>query len=83
MPNSGLLPNGYFNNIDREVITQTVLWIQPWYLYQRWQLRTYCAYDVKQVIAEKKIGFDDSFYVTKCLKQIRIPRFTPYVRIVK
>ena len=30
-------------------------------------------YDVKKVIAEKKIEFHDSFHVTKCLQQIEIP----------
>ena len=31
------------------------------------------TYDVNKVFSEKKIGFDDSFYVTKCLKQIEMP----------
>ena len=30
-------------------------------------------YDVKKVYSEKKIGFDDSFDVNKCIIQIEIP----------
>ena len=30
-------------------------------------------YDVNKVFSEKKIGFYDSFDVTKCLQQIEIP----------
>ena len=31
------------------------------------------TYDVNKVFFLKKIGFDDSFDVTKCLQQIEIP----------
>ena len=31
------------------------------------------TYEVKWVSSAKKIGFDDSFDVTKCFKQIEIP----------
>ena len=31
------------------------------------------TYDVNKAISEKKIGFDDSFDVTKCLQQIEMP----------
>ena len=31
------------------------------------------TYDVNKVFSEKKIGFDDSFDVTKCLQQIEMP----------
>ena len=34
------------------------------------KLRTY---DVNKVFSRKKIGFDDSFDVTKCLQQIEMP----------
>ena len=30
------------------------------------------AYDVKKVFSEKKIGFEDSFDVTKCLRQFEM-----------
>ena len=30
-------------------------------------------YDVKKVFSEKKIGFDGSFVVAKCLQQVGIP----------
>ena len=30
-------------------------------------------YDVRKVFSEKKVGFDDSFDVTKCLQQIEMP----------
>ena len=31
------------------------------------------TYDVKLVISEKKLGFDDTFNVTKCHQQSEIP----------
>ena len=46
---------------------------KPWFLYQmvaHFMLRTG---DEIKVFFRKKIGFDDSFDVTKCLKQIEMP----------
>jgi len=31
------------------------------------------TYDINKVFFRKKIGFEDSFDVTKCLQQIEIP----------
>ena len=31
------------------------------------------TYDVNKVFSEKKIGFDDSLDVSKCLQQIEMP----------
>ena len=42
--------------------------------YIRWLLISRCARMMKtRSFSEKKIGFDDSFDVTKCLQQIEMP----------
>ena len=41
------------------------------FLYNRWLLILRCAR--KQGLFQEKIGFNDSFDVTKCLQQIEMP----------
>ena len=41
--------------------------------YIRWLLISRCARMSTRSFSEKKIGFDDSFDVTKCLQQIEMP----------
>ena len=41
--------------------------------YIRWLLISRCARMMKIMSFPKKIGFDDSFDVTKCLQQIEMP----------
>ena len=54
-----------------------------WFLYKMAAQNTLRTYDVKTgIFREKKIEFDPSFDVTKCLHQIEIPDLL-YVRRVK
>merc|ERR1740128_494915 len=48
--------------------------MQTMVFYIRWLLISRCARMIKtRSFDEKKIGFDDSFDVTKCLQQIKMP----------
>ena len=59
-----------------DLVTQNLLRtceLKPWFLYTmvaHFRLR---AYDVKKFFFRKKIGFNDSFDVTKCVKQLGMP----------
>ena len=58
----------YFNNNIYFIIM-----VRAWF-YIRWLLNSRCAQIIKtRSFSEKKIGYDDSFDVTKCLQQIEMP----------
>ena len=54
-------------------VTLFFLWLQHAYLYKMVAQNLLRTYDENYVFTEKKIGFDDSFDVTKCLQIIEMP----------
>ena len=48
---------------------------EAWFLYKMVPHFTLRKYDVNKVFFRKKIGFDNSFDVRKCLQQIEMPNY--------
>ena len=58
----------------RKYINNAITLIAAWFLYQMVAHNTLRTHDVKRpIFREKKLGFDHSFHVTKCLHHIEIP----------
>ena len=72
------LSNGFRVRVDSHNPSESggqtgIVAIEAWFLYWMVAHFTLRTYDVNKAFFPKKIGFDDSFDVTKCLQQIEIP----------